>query len=286
MRTASKVAILCVAVLVGTITTTVHAGLTVDGRYDPGEGYSQLYTVNLEVEGPKKTPNIAADDGILRLHQDAITGDLFANFTVPLTLVDNTYGVNSIGYPKHHNFSDLLGSDKARFAITDGSGEVVFDFTMDYISEYGTSGTKGHKGKKGSGGGDSFASLGVTGSDGEVHLGSADSLLAWGTSLDYNINTLGYALTQDSPATDVGYTENPNFAGWLYEVTYEFQIDGSLFAANGFGALTIPIVHVSPNKVGKNKVYTDVNVVPAPGALLLGSIGLSCVSWLRRRKNL
>lgn len=272
MRAARKVTILCVAVLMGTITTTVHAGLTVDGHYDPGEGYSQLYTVNLKVEGPKKTPNIGADDGILRLHQDPVTGDLFANFTLPLTLVDNTYGVNSIGYPKHHNFSDLLGSDKARFAITDRSGEVVFDFTMDYISEYGTSG--------------GFASLGATGSDGEVHVGSAGNLLAWGTSLAYNINTLGHALTQDSPATDVGYTENPNFPGWLFEVTYEFQIDGSLFAANGFGGLTIPIVHVSPNKVGKNKVYTDVNVVPAPGAFMLGSIGLSCVSWLRRRRNL
>ncbi len=275
MKAASKAAILCAAILLGGQLTMVNAGPTVDGRYDPGEGYSQLYTVNLEVEGPKKTPNIAADDGILRLHQDPVSGDLFASFTQPLTLVDNTYGVNSIGYPKHHNFGDLLGSDKARFAITDGSGEVVFDFTMDYISKYDTSGTNG------------YASLGITGGDGEVHVGSADSLLAWGTSLDYNFNTLGHVLTQDSPATDTDYTENPNFPNWLYEVTYEFQIDGSLFTNNGFSALTIPIVHVSPNKVGKNKVYTEVTTtIPAPGALILGSIGASFVSWLRRRRTL
>ena len=115
----------------------------------------------------------------------------------------------------------------------------------------------------------------------------ADGLLAWSTSLDYNFNTLGYVLTKDSPATDEDYTENPNFPGWVFEVTYEFQVDGSLFAENGFGGLTIPILHDSPNKIGKNKVYPQVDgVIPEPTTIALLSIGTSLVGWLRRRKTL
>ena len=246
-----------------------------------GEGYTQDFFVTLEVEGGKKTGNVPADSGELWLYQNATSGHLSVSFTQPLTLVDNTYGANAIGWGKgvapsgkNHTFKDLKGSDKAQFTITDGLGDVVFDFTLDYISESG-------------GAPSGFASLGATGNDGTVHVGSTDSLLAWGTSLDYNFNTLGYVLTEASPATDDNYTENPNFRGWVFETTYEFQVDGGLFAENGFGDLTIPIVHDSPNKIAKGKVYPEINgITPAPGALVLGAMGVGLVGWLRSRRTL
>jgi hypothetical protein len=172
-------------------------------------------------------------------------------------LVDNSYGANSIGWgedapsEEDHNFKDLKGSDKARFAITDDSGNVVFDFTLDYISEIDQD-----KGKdKGSG---VYGSLGVAGGEGEVHTGDAAALLDWSTSLDYNFNSLGHELTEDSPTSDEDYTENPDFPGWVFEVIYEFKIDGAVLGGKPLGDVTIPIVHDSPNKIGKNRVYPEI----------------------------
>ncbi len=278
-KTVKIATILCaVVVLVG---SPALASPTIDGRFDPHEEYTQGFFVTLEVEGPKKSGNVPADSGELWLYQDAISRHLSVSFIQPLTLVDNTYGANSIGWGKgvapsgkNHEFKDIEGSDKAQFTITDGLGNVVFDFTLDYISESG-------------GAPSGFASLGATGDDGTVHAGSTDSLLAWGTSLDYNFNTLGYVLTEASPATDDDYTENPNFQGWVFETTYEFQVDGGLFAENGFGDLHIPLVHDSPNKIAKGKVYPEIDsVIPAPGALVLGAMGVALVGWLRRRRTL
>ena len=107
-------------------------------------------------------------------------------------------------------------------------------------------------------------------------------LLAWGTSLDYNFNTLGHVLTQDSPATDQHYTENPDFPGWVFDVVYEFKVDGALFAANGFGGLAVPVIHDSPNKIGKNKVYTQIDgVIPEPATIAL--LGFGSLACLRRK---
>ena len=243
----------------------------VDGRHDPGEGYTDGRYVSFSVEGV----DTIVEGGELWLHEDHATGDVTVFFSQPLTLVDNTYGKNAIGWGKdvapsgkNHNFEDLLGSDKAEFVFTDGLGQVVLDLTMDYISEA-------------SGG---YACLGVTGGDGEVTIGSEGLVLEWGTSLDYNFNTLGHVLTEDSPATDENYTENPQYAGWIYDVTYELRISGTAFGDAGFGGVTIPIVHDSPNKIGKNKVYPEWDEpIPEPATLsLLAMGGLAMV--LRRRR--
>ena len=94
-----------------------------------------------------------------------------------------------------------------------------------------------------------------------MYVGSVDNLLAWGTSLHYNFNALGYVLTQDSPLTDENYTENPNYPGRIFEIIYELRVDGSLFADHDFGGLSIPVIHDGPNKIGGNMVFPAITIL-------------------------
>lgn len=260
----------CITLLCALTASHAIAAPTVDGQFDPNEGYTTGIFLDFHVE---KGPTVTG--GSLWTYQDPITGDVFVYFSQPLTLVDNTYGANSIGWGsnapsgKNHKFDDLVGSDKAQFQFTDALGNVVLDFSMDYITKSGSN----------------YVSLGATGGDGKVHTGSAASLLAWGTTLDYNFNTLGHVLIKDSPATDNNYTENPSYPGWIWEVGYEMQISGNLFT-NGFGDVSVVLVHDSPNKLGGNKVTTTPDgVIPEPASLALLGLGSLCLLRRPRRAD-
>ena len=293
-RATVKVAAFVFAVSVMLLTPdSLMSAPNVDGRFDLTEGYSQNYSVNFTVEnvGP-----IAAT-GNLSVHVDG-DGDVYVAFTQPKTLVDNTYGANSIGWGssapsgKNHNFSDLLGSDKAQFIFKNDQGSTVLDVTLDYLYETA----------KGSGVYDAGLAAGGEKYDGKVETGSASSVLAASSSLDYNFNlaaggnpATGYVLKTDSPATDANYTPNASFPGWVFDVTYETKIDGDIFGAGGFdiSQLSLGVIHDSPNKMGKNKVWIEIGdptpttgPIPEPLTMLgvlAGTAGIG--SYLRRRAS-
>ena len=253
-----------------TFTAAAPAEPIIDGRLDPAEGYTDGWTVDFAVENAVGT----VTGGQLWVYQDIVSGDVSVWFGLPVTLVDNTYGVNAIGWGKNvapsgknHNFKDLVGSDDLRLAFTNGEGETVLDVVVDYISETG----------KGTG---VYVNRGVLGTE----EGDAADVLAVSSSLVYNFNTLGHSLTQDSPATDASYTENPAYPGWLFGVAYEVKVSGDIFGEAGFGGVNSPLAHVSPNKIGKNKVYPDIgDPVPEPMTFALLVVGGMVVAARRRR---
>lgn len=171
---------------------------------------------------------------------------LYIRLTLAPWFVDNTYGVNSIGWD-NHKFGDLVGSDHAEIHLKDPTGLTVFHFATDYIADDDTSPS-------------GYLSLGIWGGEGKMFEGDETQVLAATTSISRNLNDRGYAeYVVDSPATDENYTPNPMTPDWDYRVVYEVWI-----ALSGFTADQLPVsacidnIHASPSKLDSNTV----DVVP------------------------
>ncbi|MBA7603467.1 hypothetical protein ES703_10578 [subsurface metagenome] len=303
LKMAKLAAILWVLVVLGGL--PAQADPMINGLFETSDGYTTGYYVNFELEGAKKDdPHIpyTGAQGQLWTYQaptvGGIPGDLSMVFIQPKSLVDNSYGTTAVGWGsyapsgKDHKFTDLIGSDAAQFVFTDGLGNIVLDFTMDYIHGYGIKPDDKPDKKL-----PPYASGGVVDGDGSVNVGSASDILAWATSLEYNWVNFGSSYPgnfgdgSNSPATgsqdptDLSsyvVTDPPGPWDWVFDVIYEFKIDGSILGANS--NFYIEVVHDSPNKIGKNKVYDDLELIPAPPAVILGVIGLGFSGWLGRRK--
>ncbi len=243
----------------------------IDGVLEWDEGYETGNWVYFTAGKGKKETQLA-DRGKLWTYREDYTGDLYVNLTLPVSLVDNVYGNDTKGWGrknKRHRFRDLEKSDSARFTITNLSNKVVLDFTLDYLS----------RDKK-----NKYSSSGAGGRDGKIHSGSADSLLDWGTSLDYNFNELGYVLTKNSPSAKDLKSSSPKYSGWRNEVTYEFRIDGDILGNHALIDVGIPYLHISPNKVGGNTVFATVGeTIPEPATICLLGLGSLCL--LRKRRH-
>jgi hypothetical protein len=179
--------------------------------------------------------------------------------TLDPRFVDNTYGINSIGWGSSkkgmHEFKELVGSDHAEMKLFDTQGKLVLQFKVDYISE-------SDKLEHPSG----YGTLGVTGGDGKMIVGNASAILGAATSLDRNLNgcELGMYL-EDSPATDAQYTPNPDAPHWDYRVVYEVWVDAAPFGQSGFGDAIVEHVHASPSKIDTNTIEVLEGECPSSG---------------------
>jgi hypothetical protein len=152
------------------------------------------------------------------------------------------------GKPGGHTFRDLVGSDHAEIQLLDANGAVVVHFKLDYLSE-SEAALSG------------YASLGVSGGEGELSVGDPKWILASTTSIDRNLNACGLSrFLEDSPPTDALYTPDPSASDWDYRVAYEIWVATEAFGSAGFGSALIENVHASPSKAAGNTV----TVLPAP----------------------
>jgi len=107
--------------------------------------------------------------------------------------------------------------------------------------------------------------------------------LQFGVALNaYNDLTLGYAVRLYDPSYQlIGtyFNGTSTLIGWPEG---QFTYSGALVsrAVIGFNDQAASRFAVD------NLTFNSVNPIPAPGAVLLGSIGLGLVNWLRRRRTL
>ncbi|MGQ0553196.1 MAG: SdrD B-like domain-containing protein [Planctomycetota bacterium] len=176
-----------------------------------------------------------------------LNGDIRVTYLQDFGINDNTYGSGQIGWPgNNHTFNHLVGSDKLEFQFRDGNDNVVLDFYLDYLSA-STSFPSG------------YGSRGPTGGDGFMVSGSLSHIVSWTTSLAENLNhplnvPKKSTLIVNSPTSLVSgnVVVDPVKApgGWNHINSYTVVVKAAAFGSAGFGSVSVPDQHNSPNKLG------------------------------------
>ena len=202
-----------------------------DGLLDPTEMWIYSETVILPLIMCQPVDGVPTQAGTMIV--DILpNGDVKATFITSMAVNDNTYGLNTgADWDRVHKFTNLVGSDHARFGFTNGDGNVVFDAKVDYISETGTALYPS-----------GFGTFGVDGKEGVINTGSLSDVVGFSTSLSDNLNQSPayYGFTVDSPVL-------PD-ANWEVRMIYSLTLTGATFGASGLGEVRIISVHNSPDK--------------------------------------
>ncbi|HXH19099.1 MAG TPA: T9SS type A sorting domain-containing protein [Chitinophagales bacterium] len=164
---------------------------------------------------------------------------------------DNTYGAGAVGWRVPRTLDSLITSDHLEWVFYDAAGTKKLGFRVDYFSRTAQLPS-------------GYGSLGVSGGEGTIVIGSDSSILNTTTSIHENFNTLGYVLPSSSPPTDTNYSPNPAYPGWIYDVWYEATIDLSTFGQAGYGYHDIVAVHASPDKDDVTITAEADSLVPPP----------------------
>ena len=295
-----RVAIYGLGLLTAVMAGPAHAAIVPDiDRLVQGfaEGYTSSFNAVFDIEkGPTGVPG-----GTLFLHETV--DSIFVGFIANLTINDNTYGANKAsdwGSKDHFlvgkGGKSLEGSDKWVLTIPIIDGPDLF-LELDYIEETnGNFAAKIKKATQGTGKGAANVESGVT----------------FATSLDYNFNVLGltqfFDTDKDNPIASPGPAPAPVVEGgpviysfeddlgtegideslWVAAIMYEFKVDKSVINSelNLSGLIDSDgLFHMSPNKLGGNKVFYDLTPVPLPAALPLFLSALAGLAFIGRRRR-
>ena len=136
--------------------------------------------------------------------------------------------------------------------------------------------------------GDVFAWTGVAGDNGKISFDNADASYVQmgytayrsggGTAIWLEAyDSGGNLLDSDSGVSNLRYADG-NAGG-----------PGTLSVSSASNNIAYVLIHDTGNFWEVDNISTDasgVSIIPAPGAILLGSIGVALVGWMRRRRTL
>jgi len=236
-----------------------------------------------EAECPPPGVTGPSPAGTLFWYVDDVKNEIHIRYEQSRDLNDNSYGTNIVNWgSRHHNFSDLTGSDKAEFILRDRGGNLILDFFLDYLTSTMTA-PASH-----------YASLGPFGGDGSMVSGNPGYIKSWNTSLAKNLNESGFCsqgnctiagvnlLTNSPPTVSPTVYDLPPgspFAAWDFTNAYEIVIDGAAFGgAQYFGSITVGPIHNSPSKTGVNAINPEPCLPVPPGSCSISTDAMTISS--------
>ncbi|MEJ7594181.1 MAG: hypothetical protein WKF77_21795 [Planctomycetaceae bacterium] len=211
------------------------------GTLDPGETWTYTATVTPPIQLTANNVNGYTGPAGMLTSQKLANGDFRITYRQSTNVNDNNYAASGYAptWNRTHTFNDLVGSDKAGFELKNKNGATVMKFYMDYVTASSTQETAGEYASF-----SGYRSLGVTGGDGSISVGTSSNLYNFDSTLEVNLNRAGYTTkTANSPLGD---------SNWDYINGYSFTVKAAAFGTAGFGSLSIFDQHNSPSKLGVN----------------------------------